>query len=240
MNKMIHVKQSGKGHPLVLFHGWGFDSRIWDAVLPVLAQRYEVYSVDLPGFGLSAWMDWGGFKTNVLTQLPQQFALMGWSLGGLVATRLALEATEKVTHVVNIASSPCFVENISWPGIPKATLLGFCDRFMHHSDDVLREFMTMQLPGQEESHHTLTTIQGLRSGLDWLMTWDFRDKIDLIQCPVLYIFGSRDAIVPLKTMSVMQAKYPRLQYLLMSKAAHALFLSHVDPFVKAITAFIDA
>jgi pimeloyl-[acyl-carrier protein] methyl ester esterase len=221
-----------------LFHGWGFDSRIWDPVLPSLAERYEVYCVDLPGFGLSPFMEWEAFKSSVLSQLPERFALIGWSLGGLVATRLALEAPDQVTHLLQIASSPSFVEDVSWPGIAKATLLGFSERLMKDSDDVLREFVTLQLPGQEGNIQTLTTIQGLQSGLDWLITWDFRDRLSLLRCPVLYIFGSRDAIVTLKTMKVMQDKYPYFNYLLISKAAHALFLSHLDASVIAITDFI--
>lgn len=235
---MIHVKRSGQGQPLVLFHGWGFDSQIWDSMLPSLAERYEVYCVDLPGFGLSSFMDWETFKSSVLGQLPERFALIGWSLGGLVATRLALEAAEKVTHLVNIASSPCFVEDNAWPGIGKTTLLDFSERLMRNSADVLREFGALQLPEQKGHIHTLTTIQGLQSGLDWLLTWDFRDKLALIHCPVLYLFGSRDAIVTLKTMQVMQDKYPQFNYVLMSKAGHALFLSHLDVSLSAISDFI--
>ncbi len=235
----IYIKRSGQGHPLVLFHGWGFDSRIWAPVLPLLAERYEVYCVDLPGFGLSPYMEWAAFKSSVLSQLPAQFALLGWSLGGLVATRLALEAPNRVTHLVKIASSPCFVEDDSWPGITRATLLGFNERLTKDSDGVLREFVALQLPGQEADIHTLTTIQGLQSGLDWLLTWDFRSKLSLIRCPVLYIFGSRDAIVTLKTMKVMQDQFPHFHYVLISKAAHALFLSHLDASVKAITDFIS-
>lgn len=235
----IHIKRCGQGHPVVLFHGWGFDSRIWDPILPLLAERYEVYCVDLPGFGLSPHVEWEAFKLSVLSQLPEKFSLIGWSLGGLVATRLALEASSRVTHLVKIASSPFFVEDVAWPGISKATLLGFNERLMNNSDEVLREFVALQLPGQEDGTHTLTTIEGLQSGLDWLLTWDFRSQLTSIQCPVLYIFGSRDAIVTLKTMKVMQDKFPHFRYLLISKAAHALFLSHLELSVKAITDFIS-
>jgi pimeloyl-ACP methyl ester carboxylesterase len=44
----------GSGPPLVLLHGLGLSRRSWDAVVPVLAQRFDVIAVDLPGFGESA------------------------------------------------------------------------------------------------------------------------------------------------------------------------------------------
>jgi pimeloyl-ACP methyl ester carboxylesterase len=46
--------RSGTGAPLVLLHALGLSRRSWDPVLPVLAARFDVIAVDLPGFGESA------------------------------------------------------------------------------------------------------------------------------------------------------------------------------------------
>src|SRR3989338_4652661 len=94
----IHVTRFGRGYPLVLIHGWGFDSRVWLPLLPMLNQCYELYCIDLPGFGLSPHMNWDAFKQSLLSQLPAQFALAGWSLGGMVGTRLLIEEPHRVSH----------------------------------------------------------------------------------------------------------------------------------------------
>jgi pimeloyl-[acyl-carrier protein] methyl ester esterase len=234
----LHITRHGQGMPLVLFHGWGFDSRIWHHVLPKLRESYEIFCVDLPGFGSSPFMDWSVFKTSILTQLPAQFAMLGWSLGGLVATRLSLEAPHRVTHLVNVASSPCFKEKENWPGISVAILNQFYEQLTHDADKTLRQFMTLQLPGQNAEMSAIATIEGLRAGLDWLMHWDLRDELSDIQCPVLYLFGRLDAIVPRRTMLVLQEKYPDFQYVMLNRSAHALFLSHPDTFVMAINDFL--
>jgi pimeloyl-ACP methyl ester carboxylesterase len=44
----------GAGAPLVMLHGLGLSRRCWDPVVPALAERFEVFTVDLPGFGDSA------------------------------------------------------------------------------------------------------------------------------------------------------------------------------------------
>lgn len=46
--------RSGTGPPLVLLHPLGSARRIWDPVVPALAENFEVLAVDLPGFGDSA------------------------------------------------------------------------------------------------------------------------------------------------------------------------------------------
>ena len=106
---MLNITVHGRGKALVLLHGWGFDSQIWHSIQPELSNRYQLYLVDLPGFGLSPSVDWENFKSILLKQLPAHFAIAGWSMGGLFATRLAIEAPCRVSHLLNIASSPCFI-----------------------------------------------------------------------------------------------------------------------------------
>ena len=44
----------GSGEPLVLLHALGMSRHVWDAVIPGLAEHFDVIAVDLPGFGESA------------------------------------------------------------------------------------------------------------------------------------------------------------------------------------------
>jgi pimeloyl-ACP methyl ester carboxylesterase len=46
--------RSGQGEPLVLLHALGTSRAAWDAIMPALAERFDVVAVDLPGFGASA------------------------------------------------------------------------------------------------------------------------------------------------------------------------------------------
>ena len=45
--------RGGQGESLVLLHGLGASREAWDAIMPALAQRFDVIAVDLPGFGTS-------------------------------------------------------------------------------------------------------------------------------------------------------------------------------------------
>jgi len=237
----LHITQHGRGKPLVLFHGWGFDSQIWMSLLPELIDRYRVYLVDLPGFGRSPYLAWDDFKLNLLMQLPQQFAVIGWSMGGLLATRLSIEAPERVTQLMNVASSPRFVETTNWAGIESASFDAFYDQLRIDPDQTRRHFIKAQLQDLPISPTWFTeppSELGLRQGLDWLLTWDLRPLLSQLRLPVCYVFGRLDAIVSRHTMSAMQMSYPDFSYQMIRKSAHAPFLSHQDEFLTILYEFI--
>ena len=90
--------RSGQGEPLVLLHPLGSSRAAWDAIVPALAERFDVIAVDLPGFGASAplpagidraqpsWPGRRGMLDDLRIDRPH---LAGNSLGGWVAMELA-------------------------------------------------------------------------------------------------------------------------------------------------------
>ncbi len=241
MNAQVGVSVLGKGYPLVLFHGWGFDSKIWSSLLPQLSEQYQLYLVDLPGFGVTSPMGWSVFKEKILAVLPGAFALAGWSMGGLYATRLAIEAPEHVTHLMNIASSPRFLRDVHWPGIEAAVIEAFYHSLVLHPQQTLSEFMQLQLQGQTIPPTAVggcPSLIGLQEGLQLLLHWDLRPSLTMLLMPVCYLFGRLDTIVSRTTMMAMQKCYPHFQYLLFEQSAHAPFLSHPRAFLMALEDFL--
>ena len=48
-----HVEIIGQGQPLVMMHGWGMHSGVWQPLVKRLSKDYMLYLVDLPGMGSS-------------------------------------------------------------------------------------------------------------------------------------------------------------------------------------------
>lgn len=236
----IHLTSYGQGYPLVFFHGWGFDHQIWLPLIPALSETYQVILVDLPGFGLSSIMDWYHFKLNLLALLPKQFALIGWSMGGLYATRLAIEEPERVSHLFNITTSPRFITDSSWPGVPKELFVTFNRNLSRDLNGTLREFMALQLNKSKVNFvpGNPPTLQGLNLGLDMLETWDLRRDLKNLKQPTCFLFGRLDSITPVKTMNAMEITYPEFKYILFKKAAHLPFLSHPQEFIEELKGFV--
>lgn len=229
----VHIKLIGEGAPYVFFHGWGFDHQIWLSLANQLKNQKACYLVDLPGFGQSNSMDWSLFKTSLLKKLPREFTLIGWSMGGLYATRLTLEAPEHVIRLVNVASSPRFIKKKNWPGIDPSVFDEFYTKLAVNPEQTLQHFIQAQTAFSPTITPSLkANPKPLKKGLDVLTRWDFREALNSITKPVCYLFGGLDAIVPIKVMRTMEKLYPQYQYKLFDKAAHAPFLSHEVEFMQ--------
>lgn len=106
---LIYYELEGEGHPLLLIHGGLGSLRMWDGVVPALADRYRVIRFDTRGFGRTETED-VEFSNRadaaaVLDHAGAESAyLVGQSRGGMIALDLALEQPERVDALVSVAS----------------------------------------------------------------------------------------------------------------------------------------
>lgn len=239
----IHIQKYGKGFPIVFFHGWGFNSQVWLPLVSHLALNYQLILVDLPGAGFTHKMDWDVFKEILLKQLPQEFAVVGWSMGGLYAMRLGLEEPMRTKYLVNVTSSPKFLLDELWSGISVNVFAKFYQQLVQDPHNTLKEFIELNkvqlLEHAERFIPNQWCTQGLQFGLNILETWDLREKLHQFTNPCCFMFGRLDPIVPINTMNVMQQNYPNFHYLLFKHAAHMPFYSHQDLFITELCGFIQ-
>jgi len=103
----------GRGEPLILIHGLADDHRAWRRTLPDLVLRHRVLMYDLRGHGETSL----GRPDGTLTQLAADLASLmesigvgsadvaGFSLGGTIAMRMAIDHPERVRGLVLVATS---------------------------------------------------------------------------------------------------------------------------------------
>ena len=98
---------------LVLVHGLGLTRQTWDEFVPVFAEHYRVLTYDLPGHGESALPQEKPSLTVLSDQLVElldelgiaRAAIVGFSLGGMINRRFAMDHPSRVTALV-ILNSP--------------------------------------------------------------------------------------------------------------------------------------
>ncbi len=103
----------GRGSPIVLIHGLADDHRLWRKLVPSLAIRHRMLLYDLRGHGQTSLGDADGSLRqlgqdllNLLDALElETAALAGYSLGGTVAMRLAIDHPERVEVLFPVATS---------------------------------------------------------------------------------------------------------------------------------------
>ena len=108
----IAYERHGKGSPLVLLHGYPLDHHLWDAVVPLLKDTFDLIIPDLRGFGESTTVDtpytmydFASDIAGLLDQLGvQKTAIAGHSMGGYVALAFARLYAERVSALALVSS----------------------------------------------------------------------------------------------------------------------------------------
>ena len=123
----LHIEKIGQGQPLVMIHGWGMHSDMWMQARDLLSQQFELHLLDLPGMGYSQNMADYRLSTvaeKIAQDIPSNAYILGWSLGGLIASKIAL--ITPVKKLILVASTPCFVAREDWQqGMPSDVFESF-------------------------------------------------------------------------------------------------------------------
>jgi len=211
----------GEGPPLVVVHGLGGAAVNFTLLAPLLARRHRVLIPDLPGHGktepleraddLTAYAD----HVAALAELEGMFPapLIGYSMGGVIALRLAVSRPKSVTGLALVAAAG--IVSVSrraeiWLAVtgalrPARVMTRFRGTFARRPrlrwlpfglwgavdpPALAPEGVLGFLEGP--SQHTDVGMAGRA-----LLRDDPRPDLDHVRCPVLLLWGSRDRLVPL-------------------------------------------
>jgi pimeloyl-ACP methyl ester carboxylesterase len=111
----LFATERGKGRNVMLLHGWTAGGEDWIWQLPVLEARYRTVTVDLRGHGRSAVPPPGQYRPNDYAAdvealiagryRGERFILVGHSMGGQIAARVAARRPDLIEAVVSVDGS---------------------------------------------------------------------------------------------------------------------------------------
>lgn len=265
-----YLKPKKQSIPIILLHGWGLNSAIWQPLIANLptefTDNFHVITIDLPGFGSNVNKKISPYSLlnicqHITNTVEQPAIFLGWSLGGLVATEMALMYPEKVLGLITVASTPRFLEQRSekvvedkvldqliWPGIKPRVLDVFHQQLQVGVKKTINGFLKLQAMGsphvrqdikqinQLVFQHDMANKETLDESLRLLETSDYRLKLKDIKQPFLRLYGSADSLVP-KSVIEQVAKLTKnnSEQHIFDRASHAPFISHVDDFTQVLT-----
>jgi len=251
----LHVESTGAGPDLALIHGWGMHGGIWDGVRADLAHHFRVHALDLPGYGTSAACqpyNLGALAQAVAEALPPAINVIGWSMGGLVAQRWALDQPQQVQRLMLVGSSPCFVQRSDWAnGIDPVILQTFAHDLDQDYAGTLLRFLSLQARNGEGLRTVMKylrtalfakgrpTAEVLKAGLNVLLDTDLRKEAGNFNMPLAILHGERDMLAPVAAAQWMGAQIKGARLEVIPGCAHAPFLSHPDVFVRLAREFFQ-
>ena len=226
------------------------NSAVWQPCLQQLPDRINPLCIDLPGHGEYVDVNAGTLDEHVehvAQKITSPALLVGWSLGGLVSLRLAQRYPEKVSALFQVATNPKFVQDSDWPTAIEA---GVFDQFALSLEKdrvkTIRRFLALQVRGTDSSMLTvrqlqaaidergLPDIESLLAGLKILSETDLIEALQTLDCPVSWLLGEKDALVPVGLARVLEQMPVDVDIHIVAGAGHAPFISHPDACVQAL------
>ncbi len=254
--------RAGSGPPLILVHGLMGHSFSWRYAMPVFAQRFTVYAVDLLGAGYSdrPVID-QTLRANAQRLLrfldeigARSCILLGSSRGGGIVMRAAALAPERIERMILV--SP--INPWSPHGKRIAPLLShalIAPWFSSVAPRVkpLHRFMLRRLYG-DPSRIVPGTIEGYAGPYDRaksfaqevriLSTWnqDLEELHSVLPCiahiPTLLLWGNRDAAVSPASAEPLRKNFTNCQFVMMDGVGHIPYEEVPDEFNRIVNDFL--
>ena len=252
----MHIKKIGQGKDLVLIHGWGMHSGIWEPIIEKFSNQYTLHLVDIPGMGRSDSID--PYDLNHLVEaisqkLPSSFDILGWSLGSLIALKMSLLHPQKIHRMVLVGGTPCFINQTDWSyGVDVRDFNDFADKLFKDYKSTIINFYTLQLMHSKDSKFLIKKlkeineksdppkIKSLQLGLDILLNNDLRDDINKINHKTLLIVGDMDRLTPKSASIWLYGHLKDARLKVIQGASHIPFLSHSHEFFEHLDQFLLA
>jgi 2-succinyl-6-hydroxy-2,4-cyclohexadiene-1-carboxylate synthase len=246
---VLHRVEEGTGPRVVLVHGFTQTLRSWDPLAARLATRRSVARADLPGHGGSAAVRLDLVETTAaLSVVGGEAAYVGYSLGGRLCLRLAVDRPELVTALVLLGASPGLADPTERAARRKAdeALAAAIER--DGTEAFLERWLTAPLfAGLRPTPADLAARranppEGLAAALRLLGTgiqdplWD---RLGELACPVLLVAGAEDPKFAVLAGRMTNAIGPSAEVALIPGAGHAAHLERPEEVALVVERFLD-
>jgi pimeloyl-ACP methyl ester carboxylesterase len=242
----IHMRRGGRGPVLLYLHGAG-GAGGWMPFMETLSERFDVIVPDHPGFGDSDTPEWldnisdlAFFYLDFLEALDLSGVhLVGTSLGGWIATELAVRDTARLDSLTLVDSAGIRVKGLppvdalTWSPDERARKLfvdqSFAERLFAHQPSP--EEAATRLKNEAA---TAKLVRRPRLYNPHLAKWMHR-----IDVPTLIVWGDTDRIFPTRYADEFHKLIPGSRVSVIQQCGHSPQVEKAGPFAETVSDFIE-
>ncbi len=246
----------------MFLHGLFGQGRNWTAIGKSLAERHRVLLLDLPDHGRSDWTEQISYPAmadavaDTLSEVApgETWLLVGHSMGGKVAMRLALSHPELVERLCVVDMSPVDYQGLTSFGRYVAAMRSVdLDALQHRSeadaalagqvgDPVIRGFLLQNLRRENTADGVVwrwqMNLRLLGDQLDTLGGWPPWEGLPY-PGPVLWIAGAESDYVRPDYAPAMRALFPAVRTITVKHAGHWVHSEQPEVFTSVLRRFAD-
>ncbi|MCP5150507.1 MAG: alpha/beta fold hydrolase [Ectothiorhodospiraceae bacterium] len=246
----------GDGAPLLVLHGLFGSGTNWRTIARRLAERHRVVLVDLRNHGASPHapeMDYPLMAADVRALLDhlglQRAALLGHSMGGKTAMRLALETPDRVERlcVVDIAPAPSNQDHqpvlAVLQALDLATIRRRADADVALSgslpDPALRAFLLQNLVLATDGARWRIDLEAIAGNHAALTGFPDPPAGATYRGPTLFVRGARSDYLQPAHEPAIRALFPRAEMRAVAGAGHWVHAEQPVAFLETVLPFLD-
>lgn len=258
-NYRVYYEDHGHGDTaLLLIHGWGMSSRVWDGVLiPLLDAGVRVITMDHRGCGRSDhdFEDLGieAIASDVVKLVAalglEKVVLNGWSLGGAVATQAASDLGARCAGLILTAgASPVYTQK------PDLALGGTADDVM----GTVAAINADRINFLSDLSHAVCAKPVTEKLTDWmaqcfidsaarasstlgeLAHLDQREMLLALDVPVLSFICEQDGFVAPGISRWVADNHPRAVSVTFAESGHAPFIEEREAYLEELEQFVSS
>jgi pimeloyl-ACP methyl ester carboxylesterase len=250
----LSFRSRGDGETIVFLHGLLGSSKSWAFQFERLSQNYRVVAWDAPGFGQSEMVP---ASIDAYAETLREFvanvgrpnvSLVGHSMGGAVAARLAATFPELVSRLVLSCSHAGYGDPETAPMSAKFESrkrefdeIGHAAYGVNRARDLLPESVPACVFDHAAEIASEINPEGLRRATRMLQCADNRPLLPKLKMPILVLTGEMDTDVQpiLKADLLKLAPAPMTKHVEMPGLGHAPYFEAPDYFNSLIEDFLS-
>lgn len=208
----VFTRIGGAGTPFLILHGWGGCSDSWLKVQENLIKHFQVFVLDLPGFGKSGlpprpWdvQDYTEFVIDFLQAYNiKEFYLLGHSFGGRISMKLSVQYLDGVKKLILVDSAGAQAKKKKFFKKILSSIASFVSIFsILPGFQLFRRFFYRYII---RSTDYLKVMGVMKETFLKVISEDLSYCLEKIKAKTLVIWGERDNVTPLKDGRFIQLK----------------------------------
>ena len=253
--ELAHDALGEAGSPVLILHGLLGAARNWTGIAKELAARQRVFALDLRNHGRSPWaetMSFDDMAGDVAAFIERRglraVALIGHSLGGKVAMRLALTRPELIERLAVVDVAPVaythtfgpFVEAMRQVDLTAVTRRSDADLQLQGAvpDAALRNFLLQNLVKTDAGFAWRVNLEALAANMNELLSFPSPAGAAAYDGPALFVAGGRSRYIEPEHRPLIERLFPNAEHAVIADAGHWLHAERPVEFLTQMRQFL--
>ena len=262
-NKKVHYLEQGEGKPVILIHGFLYNTVMWKKNIEALAKNFKVYVIDLWGWGYSERLKELNYSFELYGKQVVGFmdalkipkaSLVGQSMGGGISVYVAAHFPDRVDRLILVdpavipypMTATGKIYQLPFVGeflnvLPGNALIkkNIQDVWFYDPDKVTDDYV------EEVARPLLIkgSLDGMMAVLRNVLKEPYVEveaqKLAQLNKPILIFHGREDKAVPLDRSQKLNALWKGSQLVIFEKAGHTPHEEHPEEFNQLALGFLS-